>query len=262
MLCIRRRVRNLRGLTRGHFEFCSSTVCRGLYDAEKMLNDEIAHASQVLQAGIAIPETIKTVHTAERALRKLEAEAATRKAAIAQRDGLVAELDYLVALKGQAAGETEGALVRTARAAVEGALEKDAKVQQASIEAAIKALTTGVPAEDVVAPLFDKAVAQAKVRDRAGLALWRSNINDLLHALPSLVCTNALFLTSFSSSTTTSSPPDSCLPTAGRRGIQARRHHVALLQPRPGGGVQQEVRLPTGSQAEPHQLRQGLSDRC
>ncbi len=118
----------------------------------------------MFQAGLAVPETIKMVNTAERALRKLEAQAATRKVGAAQRDALVAELDYLVALRASAAGETQSGVVKAARASVESTLSKDAATQQKSIEAALKALKEGVstPADDIVAPLFEKAVASAK----------------------------------------------------------------------------------------------------
>lgn len=142
---------------------CFLSFYRALYEAEKSLNDEINRASEVFKSGLAIPETIKTVHAAERALRAVEAAAATRKIAIANRDELVAQLDYLVSLKNSAAGETGAAVVKTARAAVESSLEKDAAVQQKSIEAAIKALKEGNsnPQDDVIAPLFAKAVESA-----------------------------------------------------------------------------------------------------
>jgi len=141
----------------------SSYLYRALYDAEKSLNDEITRASDVFKAGLAIPETIKTVHAAERALRAVEAAAASRKVSIAARDEIVAQLDYLVSLKNSAAGETGAAVVKTARASVESSLEKDSAVQQKSIEAAIKALKEGTSntQDDVIAPLFTKAVEAA-----------------------------------------------------------------------------------------------------
>jgi hypothetical protein len=142
---------------------------KALLEAEKGLNDEIARAAEVFNAGLAIPGTIKTVHAAERALRKLEAAAASRKTAIASRDELVSQLDYLVSLKGSAAGETGAAVVKTARAAVESALETDAALQQKSIDAAIKALKEGTvgAADDVITPLFEKSVAAAKAATAA-----------------------------------------------------------------------------------------------
>ncbi len=135
-----------------------------MYEAEKGLNDELAHALDVFKSGQAIPTTMKAVHEAERALRKVEAGAATRKLHIAQRDALVSQLDYLVQLRAGAAGETEGAVVKIARSNVEASLEKDSSLQQKSIDAALKALKEGssTPADDVVAPLFAKAVEKAK----------------------------------------------------------------------------------------------------
>jgi len=137
---------------------------KALYAEEKAFNDEIAHAIEVMQAGLAIPETVKTVNAAERALRGLEAAAATRKAAAARRDAVQHALEYLVQLKASAGAESEGSALRAARAAVESALEKDAAVQQKSIEAAIKALKDGESkaADDVVEPLFNKGAAAAK----------------------------------------------------------------------------------------------------
>lgn len=149
---------------------------KGLYDAEKALNDEISHTMSVFQSGGAIPETMRVVNAAERALRKLEATAATHKAQIAARDAMVAQLDYLVSLKGAAAGETGSAVVKAAGAAVEAAFAKDAALQQKSIEAAIKALKEGVvaPADDSVTPAFASALADAQ-KDAAKKAATSAN---------------------------------------------------------------------------------------
>lgn len=106
---------------------------------------------------------MKIVHDAERALRKLEVAAGNVKVRNAARDAAAAELDYLVQLKASAAGATGSATVRAASAAVVGSFEKDAALQQRSIEAAIKALKEGsqAAAEDVVAPAFAAALAAA-----------------------------------------------------------------------------------------------------
>jgi hypothetical protein len=135
-----------------------------LYAEEKAFNEEIAHSIEVMQAGLSIPETVKTVNTAERALRAIEAQAATRKAAQARADAVTHALEYLVQLKSSAGAETEGAALRTARAVVESTLEKDAATQQKSIEAAIKALKDGSasPADDIVEPLLVKSIEAAK----------------------------------------------------------------------------------------------------
>jgi hypothetical protein len=117
---------------------------------------------------VAIPETMKMVHDAERALRKLEVAAGNVKSRNAARDAAVAELDYLVQLKTSAAGATGSATVREASAAVSAAFEKDAALQQRSIDAAIKALREGsqTPADDIVGPAFAAALAAAR-RDAA-----------------------------------------------------------------------------------------------
>ncbi len=140
-----------------------SRACRALYEAEKALNDEIDGVIAAYSNGKAIPETMKTVHAGERALRAIEAKAASVKAHISSRDAVVAQLDYLVALRGQAAGAAEGAVLQVARASVESALEKDAAFQAKSVDAAIKALKEGViaPADDIIAPAFAAAVAKA-----------------------------------------------------------------------------------------------------
>ena len=144
---------------------------KALYAEEKAFTEEIAHAVEVMHAGLSVPETVKTVNAAERALRAVEAEAATRKAAHARREAVQHALDFLVSLKSAAGAESEGASLRSARAAVEAALEKDAAVQQRSIEAALKALKDGqaAPADDVIEPLFAKA-AQAAKAEIAGRA--------------------------------------------------------------------------------------------
>ena len=141
---------------------------RALLAREKRQNERIAAAIAHDKLGVAIPETMKMVHDAERALRKLEVAASNVKARNAARDAAVAELDYLVQLKASAAGATGSATVREASAAVASAFEKDAALQQRSIEAAIKALREGsqAPADDVVAPTFTAALAAAR-RDAA-----------------------------------------------------------------------------------------------
>lgn len=150
----------------------NSDRCRAMYEAEKALNDELSHALDVFKSGQAIPATMKTVHEAERSLRKAEAEAATRKLHIAQRDALVAQLDYLVQLRQGAASATEGAVIKAARSAVEASLEKDKDLQQKSIDAAIKALKEGAsaPTDDVVGPLFTKAMAEQSKKAAAATA--------------------------------------------------------------------------------------------
>jgi len=144
---------------------------KALYAEEQAFNDEIAHSVEVMKAGLAVPETVKTVNAAERALRAVEAEAATRKAAHARREAAQHALDFLVSLKSAAGAESEGASLRAARAAVEAALEKDAAVQQRSIEAALKALKEGqaAPADDVIEPLFAQSAkaARAEAEGRA-----------------------------------------------------------------------------------------------
>lgn len=83
-----------------------------------------------------------------RACSALEAEAATKKVAIAQRDALVEQMDYLVSVAAAGAADTEAQVLKLARASVEAQLEKDASLQQRSIDAALKALKEGSLAED------------------------------------------------------------------------------------------------------------------
>lgn len=78
----------------------------------------------------------------------MEAEAATKRVAIAQRDALVEQLDYLVSVAQAGAADTEASVLKTARAAVESSLEKDAALQQKTIETALKSLKEGTVAED------------------------------------------------------------------------------------------------------------------
>ena len=119
---------------------------------------------EVFKAGQSIPETMKVVHAGERALSALEASAASLRARNALRDATVAELEYLVQLKASAAGETGASVGRAATAATVSAFEKDAALQQKSIEAALKALKEGslTLSEDVVAPTYRAALAAAQ----------------------------------------------------------------------------------------------------
>ncbi len=122
---------------------------------------------EIFKAGQGIPETMRIVHAGERALSKLEAAAASTRARNYLRDATVAELDYLVQLKSSAAGETGTAVQRSATAAATAAFEKDAALQQRSIESAIKALKEGSQGEDLVAPAFAAALAAAKAEAAA-----------------------------------------------------------------------------------------------
>jgi hypothetical protein len=107
------------------------------------------------------------VHAGERALAKLEAAAASMRARNYLRDATLAELEYLVQLKNSAAGETGSAVLRAATANTAAAFEKDAALQQKSIEAAIAALKSGSTGEDLVAPAFKAALASAKAEAAA-----------------------------------------------------------------------------------------------
>lgn len=107
------------------------------------------------------------MNDAERALRALEASAATKRIALAQREALVSQLDYLVQISASGAAGKEAAVIKAARANVEAALEKDAGLQQRTIDAAVKALKEGSASEDVVAPLFAKALEKAKADEAA-----------------------------------------------------------------------------------------------
>lgn len=128
------------------------------------MNKELESAITAYKNGQAIPDTMRAVHTAERALRGLEAGAATAKAKIAQREAMVSQLDYLVQLRNAAGAAAEGETLKAARAAVEAQLLADAGgIQAKSIDAAIKALKAGSVevADDVVAPAFSAAMAKA-----------------------------------------------------------------------------------------------------
>lgn len=150
---------------------------KALLGHEKDLNEEIAASMETFKAGGSVVDYIRTVNAAERGLRSLEAQAATRKVLISQRDALVEQLNYLVNLQASGAADTEAAVAKAARAAVETQLEKDASLQQRSIDAAIKALKEGSISEDVVAPLYSAAVEKAKA-ELAGAAVKASPFAD------------------------------------------------------------------------------------
>jgi hypothetical protein len=133
-----------------------------LLQHEEELNSEIATSIESFEAGANVVEYIKLVNAAERQLRKLEADAATKRVLNAQRDALVAQLDYLLQMQNSGAADVEAQLVKSARASVETSFEKEAALQQKSIDSAIRALKEGTIPEDGVAPLFAKAVEKAR----------------------------------------------------------------------------------------------------
>ena len=137
---------------------------KALLGAEAELNAEVADAIESFKAGSNVVAYAKEVNAAERALRALEADAATRRMRAAQVDGLQAQLAFLVALQSGSAQGADAAVAKAARATVESTLEKDARAQQATIDAAIKALAAGAttPADDTVAPLYAKAFDAAR----------------------------------------------------------------------------------------------------
>ena len=107
---------------------------KALLAAESDLNAEIADAAETFKAGSNVVAYAKLVNDAERALRAAEADAATRRMRAAQRDAMVAQLDFLVSLQASSSAGSDAAVVKAARAGVEAALEKDSKAQQATIE--------------------------------------------------------------------------------------------------------------------------------
>lgn len=134
---------------------------KALLNHERELNDEITSSIESFQAGASVVDYIKIVNTADRALRGLEAEATSKRVIAAQRDALVGQLDYLVQVASSGAADRDAHILRTARAAVESTLEKDAALQQKAIESAIKSLKEGIFADDLVVPLFNKALEKA-----------------------------------------------------------------------------------------------------
>jgi len=134
---------------------------KALLAHEKELNDEIATSIDSFAAGASVVDYIKIVNGADRSLRGLEAAAATKRVLAAQRDALVHQLDYLVTLQSSGAADADAKVLRSARSLVESQLEKDASLQQKSIESAIKGLRDGVFADEVVTPLFSKALEKA-----------------------------------------------------------------------------------------------------
>lgn len=153
-----------------------------LLEGEKELNDEIVTSINTLKAGSGMVETVRAINDAERSLRALEAAAATKRMKAAQRDALVAQLDYLVQVSASGAADKEAGVLKAARSIVEGALEKDAALQQRTIDAAIKSLTAGSETEDVVSPLFSKALEKA-ASDAAAAAASQAAAKPLKNPL-------------------------------------------------------------------------------
>lgn len=142
---------------------------KALYELEAKLNSEIARAIAVYEAGESVPEARRIYNKGERALKALEAKAATTKLHISNRETMIAQLEYLASLKTSALGDAQGAMLRLARHNVEAAFEKDSSLQQRSIEGAIKALKEGTinAAEDLVEPTFAAALKQAEAEVKA-----------------------------------------------------------------------------------------------
>jgi len=141
-----------------------ATKVKALLAAESDLNTTIATATTAFAAGAAVPQYIRMVNSGERAARALEAAAATRKLRLAQRDALAEQLSYLVAVSSAGAAESEAAVVKAARSAVEATLTRDASVQQRTVDAAVRALKDGVAADvdDPLPGLWAAAVAKAQ----------------------------------------------------------------------------------------------------
>ena len=140
----------------------NATKIKAILAAEADLNETIATAVTAFKAGSEVPAYIRVINAGERGLRAVEAEAATMKIACAQRDALVEQLNYLVAVASAGSAETEAAVLKAARAAVESSLEKDSSLQQKTIAGAIAALASGNSGDDSVAVMFSDAVKKAR----------------------------------------------------------------------------------------------------
>jgi hypothetical protein len=161
---------------------------KAILGLEAELNQEIASAIDTYKAAADIPKFIASVNAGERALKSLEADAATKRVPHLLRDSVVAQLDYLVSIAGSGAQADEANALKLARASVESTLEKDSAVQLKSIEAAVKALSTGTASDDVISPLFSKALEQARkelaskpasnpLKNAAQIELFRKRFN-------------------------------------------------------------------------------------
>jgi len=114
-----------------------------LYKAEAEYFAAIDEAMDVYTKAQDAPQLAAHMNTGERALRKLEAAAASTNVKVTEVKRMQEMLEYLSTLRGaSAAGEADTAAVLAHRA-TEAKLESDASLQQATIADAIAALKDG-----------------------------------------------------------------------------------------------------------------------
>lgn len=119
----------------------------------KALTSTIATHNTIM----GLDEDLRVRHEAERALKHVEAAAATRAVAVEQVAKMKEMLEYMAMANETAAGAIERNVDSAALAAVSGKLKSDAAFQQASIDDALKAL------EDASVDTFTSTLGTAYV---------------------------------------------------------------------------------------------------
>lgn len=140
------------------------TKVKALLSLEDDLNKEINTSIEAFKAGSGVVEYMKIMNDAERALRKIEADAATKKIQSSLAVSIKEQLEYLTSIAASSAADSEAEIMRAAKDNFDALLAKDASVQQKSLENAIKALKDGSMSstDDMVPSLWAKALEKAR----------------------------------------------------------------------------------------------------
>lgn len=140
------------------------TKVKALLSLEEDLNKEIDTSIEAFKAGSGVVEYMKVMNDAERALRKMEAEAATKRIQSTLTSSLKEQLEYLTSIAASGAADSEAEILRSAKNNFDASLSKDATVQQKTIDNAIKALKDGsmASADDLAPGLWAKALEKAR----------------------------------------------------------------------------------------------------
>lgn len=129
-------------------------VKQELLTAEANYNEALTECLDVHDRASRSSEFVRMINDGERSLRAIEAEAKTRAVKTAERNKVVAMLDYLALLKQSGEHERREAIAEETRALVQDAFKTDSKLQQSSVDAAVAALTGSALDTSIVEKTF------------------------------------------------------------------------------------------------------------
>jgi len=142
-----------------------------LYDVESAYRSALTQTATAHKNVLDLVKDLKAKHAADRALKELEARAASREVQVEQTLKMKAMLDYLVLAKAETVASAQDSVVESSFQFVADKLKSDSKFQQQSINDALDTLGGSMNFADmsVVSSFLDKMNTTVDAMTAAGV---------------------------------------------------------------------------------------------